>query len=152
MCTRGLWRTSWFRLARAGHFDHEGLELDDVDALHRRHGAEPSGAAARAETDDERTFRRRVSQRREQAEHDLRACVAAGAAIGLAVDDKGVAVRLDRERDRALHAVAVPDDGAALELLPALELVRRIEDVSRRPACTDPAVPPDHRRAGGGEE
>ena len=140
------------RLAGARHLEHQRLELDDVDALHRGHGAEPAGAAAGAEADDQRALRLRMAEGAEQAEHDLRPGIAARAAVRLAVDDEGVAVLLDGERDGALDAVAVPDDGAAAELLPAAQLVRRIEDVLRRPAGADAAVPPDHRRARGGEE
>ena len=83
------------------------VELDEVA------GAEPAGAAAGAEADDQRPPRLRMADRAEQSEHHLRAGVGAGAAVRLAVHDERVAGRLRTERDAAFDAVAFPDDGVA---------------------------------------
>jgi hypothetical protein len=48
-----LRRTSWFTARSREPFRQRRLELDDVDAFHRRDGAEPPGAAAGAKADDE---------------------------------------------------------------------------------------------------
>ena len=45
------------RRAGASHFQNERLQLDDVDALDRRDGAQPSGRTAGAEADDQRASR-----------------------------------------------------------------------------------------------
>src|SRR5262249_59997512 len=107
--------------------EEEGLERHGVDALHAANRGEPAGGAARAEADDERRLRPRMPERADQAEHDLRAGVAARRAVGLAVDYKRVAARLERDADAAFHAVAVPVQPLLHAVLPAAEIVDGVE-------------------------
>src|SRR4029079_18790510 len=132
--------------------EHERAELDDVDALHRGDGAEPSRGAAGAEPDHQRAFWLRMPQRAEQAEHYLRAGIGACAAVGFAGDDDRIAARLRGERDTAFDAVAVPDDRAPMRVFPRAQLVRRGQDIARRTPGADAGVTPDSSRPFGEEE
>ena len=131
------------RRARARDVQHDRLELDDVDALHRRDVREPAGGAAGAETDDERAARVGVTQRAEQSKHHLRAGVETRAAVRLAVHDERVAALLAQQRDAALDAVGIPHDRAPDRGRPLSKPVRRRHDIGRRAPGADAAVTPE---------
>ena len=156
MCTFGLFSTSRLTArARARDVENERLDFDDVDAVDRRDGAEPSGRTARAQADDERASRIRMRERAEEAAHDLRAGVVPRAAVRFAVDDERIAGAVLGEGDAAFGAVAFPDDLASHERFPtrgsgsARRTPGRARHVRRRCRCaaTRPSARLPRRRA-----
>ena len=81
---------------------HAGLDLDDVDARHAGHVGQPARGRPRAQPDHEGAPRRGVQQRRQEAEHHLRVGVAERRAVGLAVDEEGMAPGADGHGDAGL--------------------------------------------------
>ena len=102
--------------------ENERLDFDGVDAIDRRHGAQPPGGAAAAETDHESATGGRIENRTERAEHDLCAGVANRGAVRFSVYEKRIA---------ALVVVSAT-------LLSSRRLPRRCCD--GRPACGAPPV------------
>ena len=142
------------RTARRRDAEDRRLELRDVDAVHARNRSEPAGRAARTETDHQRGVRSRMNCRGHQARHDLRARIAAGAAVRLAVDHECVIVRVEQGH-AALAAVDVPQQHAAELVFPIAQMVDAV--APSRATGADARMAPDrgwaerdeHRRDGG---
>ena len=118
---------------------HDRLEFDDVDAIDRRHRAEPSGRAAGAEADHAGRAWIRMKDRGEQTAHHLRRCIAARAAVRFTVHDEREVVA-GVERDAALAAVGVPRERATLFIHPEMNIATRfrIGGTSRADAGVSP--------------